>query len=331
MAFDYVKFRRGNADAFSALRPKDPNTLYFIYTSVEAKKGLLYLGDKLIGGGEFSSLIDVDVADAQPGDILIYANNGTDENPEWVWKSIDPERLPLIPEDAVLPEDSHLAPGDTLSQAIMKLDEAIGLSDSNTWRAVHVNGVEALSNAITSGAVNFAAGEGLVLSAENGTITIAFSSDFEDLIKQIVDEYFSELPIFSEDGPGLVPSTEDIQPADPDDPDFDPSEYVLTADGTWIHITNISGPYWEDLTGIIIKNYGGVLLTVAVQELADILEIEPASILTIHEGDTTQGTNRVIRLSIEPGYYERNAIESSLPIIVYYSTVPSTNPAPIDG
>ncbi len=183
MAFDYVKFRRGNADAFSALHPKDPNTLYFVYSNPAAKRGLLYLGDKLIGGGEFSQLIDVDVANAQPGDILWYTNIGTEENPVWGWQAIDPERVPLIPDDAVLSEDSHLAPGDTLSQAIMKLDEAIATSDSNTWRAVRVNGIEALSNAITSGAVDFAGDDGIALSVENGTITISLGDNLIQVLQ----------------------------------------------------------------------------------------------------------------------------------------------------
>lgn len=243
MAFDYVKFRRGNADAFSALNPKDPNTLYFVYANPAAKKGLLYLGDKLIGGGLFSELSDVDIENAQPGDILIYTNVGTEEEPEWVWKASTPEILKLIPDDAVLPEGSNLAPGDSLSQAIMKLDEAIGLADSNTWRAVHVNGVEALSNAITSGAVNFAAGDGIVLNAQNGTITISLGNNLIEVLTELFGEHPEILPIYDGENPGLVPAA----PAtDPEDEEDVPANYVLGGNGTWINIRNL-GPFWEDL------------------------------------------------------------------------------------
>lgn len=241
MAFDYVKFRRGNSDAFSALNPKDPNTLYFVYSNPAAKKGLLYLGDKLIGGGEFSDMSGVDVENAEPGDVLIYTNIGTEQEPEWVWKASSPEILKLIPDDAILPETSNLDPGDSLSQAIMKLDEAIGLADSNTWRAVHVNGVEALSDAITSGAVNFAQGDGVVLAAENGTITISLGNNLVDVIAQLLEEHPELLPVYGGDTAGLVP------PAPDTDEEDVPANYVLAGDGTWINIKNL-GPFWEDLS-----------------------------------------------------------------------------------
>lgn len=267
MAFDYVKFRRGNTDAFSALNPKDPNTLYFVYANVESKKGLLYLGDKLIGGGEFSELVGVDVENAQPGDILYYTNIGSAEEPEWVWQAIDPESLPLIPEDAIMPEGSNLDPGDTLSQAIMKLDEAIGNASHDTWRAIQVEGVEALSNAIDSGDVNFAAGDGLVLTAVNGTITINFSEELGRIVLEIVNDNIADLPIFSKDGPGLVPSTEDIQPENPDDPTFNSDEYVLTAGGNWVHISQIAGPFWEEMQLEEMPNLSGMIVADALNQL----------------------------------------------------------------
>lgn len=267
MAFDYVKFRRGNADAFSALHPKDPNTLYFVYSNPAAKRGLLYLGNKLIGGGEFSQLIDVDVANAQPGDILWYTNIGTEENPIWGWQAIDPERLPLIPDDAILSEDSHLAPGDTLSQAIMKLDEAIAASDSNTWRAVRVNGVEALSNAITSGAVDFAGGDGIALSAENGTITISLGNNLIQVLQELFEEHPEILPVFDGEGPGLVPAAPEVEQGD------STSNYVLAGDGTWININNYGGPYWEELSGYVVGNYIGKLLDEAYHN-----DLEPNNI-----------------------------------------------------
>ncbi len=246
MAFDYVRFRRGNADAFSALNPKDPNTLYFVYSSPQSKKGLLYLGDKLIGGGSFADIADVDVENAQPGDILVYTNVGTEQEPVYVWKTTDPEVLPLIPEDAVLSDNSHLAPGDTLSQAIMKLDEAISFNDTDSWRPIYVEGVEALSDSIESGHVNFAAGEGIALAASNGIITISIGSDIADILEQLFEEHpeiLPEIPSYDGDEPGLVPSAPEVDPQDPSDI---PANYVLAGDGTWINIQNL-GPFWEDL------------------------------------------------------------------------------------
>ena len=238
MAFDYVKFRRGNTDAFSALQIKDPNTLYFVYSNPSSRKGLLYLGDKLIGGGNFSDLTDVDVENAQPGDILVYTNIGTEEEPEYIWMSTDPEILPLIPEDAVLDENSHLAPGDTLSEAIMKLDEAIAESDTDTWRPIYVSGVEALSNILDSGAVNFEAGSGIGLLASNGTITISIDSEgLENLLEDILYPY-------NGNDPGLVPAAPDTDDEDEDDV---PANYVLSGEGTWVNIQNL-GPFWQDIS-----------------------------------------------------------------------------------
>lgn len=242
MAFDYVKFRRGNSIAFSALNPKDPNTLYFIYENPAAKKGLLYLGDKLIGGGNFSELADVDVENAQPGDILVYTNIGTEQEPEYVWQAMDPECLPLIPDDAILPADSNLAPGDSLSEAIMKLDEAIAdVSDTDTWRPIYVEGVEQLTSALDSGSVNFTAGEGLVITASNGSINIsvdaqAFIQSVEYLISQNIVPYNGS-------DPGLVPAAPETDPQDQSDV---LGNYVLAGDGTWVNITNL-GPYWIEL------------------------------------------------------------------------------------
>lgn len=246
MAFDYVKFRRGSTDAFSALNPKDPNTLYFVYENPAAKKGLLYLGDKLIGGGKFSELTDVDTENAQPGDILVYVNIGTEQEPEYVWQAMDPERLPLIPDDAVLPDNSNLAPGDTLSEAIMKLDEAIGdIADTDSWRPIYVEGVEELTNSIDSGYVNFAAGVGIALAAANGTINISIDAQaLAELVEDIIVPY-------NGDEPGLVPKAPETDSQDPSDV---PGNYVLAGDGTWINITNL-GPFWEDLTGVVIPDF----------------------------------------------------------------------------
>lgn len=59
----YVKFLRGTKTAFDKIIIKDNDTLYFIYDSEDQTKGSLYLGDKLIGGGNGSAAAVTDIND----------------------------------------------------------------------------------------------------------------------------------------------------------------------------------------------------------------------------------------------------------------------------
>lgn len=77
--YSFVKFQRGTLAAYNNLRTKDPDTLYFIYADVNNQYGSLYLGNKLISGGEvsvisssMSDLTDTQLSDVQDGQILIY-------------------------------------------------------------------------------------------------------------------------------------------------------------------------------------------------------------------------------------------------------------------
>ena len=77
--YNYVKFQRGTLTAYNNLRVKDPDTLYFIYADANNQYGSLYLGDKLISGGEVSvvssslaDLSDVNLTNAADGQILSY-------------------------------------------------------------------------------------------------------------------------------------------------------------------------------------------------------------------------------------------------------------------
>lgn len=77
--YNFVKFQRGTLAAYNNLRTKDPDTLYFIYADVNNQYGSLYLGNKLISGGEvsvisssMSDLTDTQLSDVQDGQILIY-------------------------------------------------------------------------------------------------------------------------------------------------------------------------------------------------------------------------------------------------------------------
>lgn len=60
MATNYVKFLRGTPEAFSGLKTKDKDTLYFI-SAVDAQYGKLYLGDMLVAASvtpDGTSVID---------------------------------------------------------------------------------------------------------------------------------------------------------------------------------------------------------------------------------------------------------------------------------
>lgn len=59
----YVRFLRGTKAAFDKIEIKDNDTLYFIYDSEDQTKGSLYLGNKLIGGGNGSTTAVTDIND----------------------------------------------------------------------------------------------------------------------------------------------------------------------------------------------------------------------------------------------------------------------------
>lgn len=81
MAINYVRFQRGTLAAYQALLEKgsiDSNTLYFIYSDDESSAGSLYMGEKIISGGEtnyvFSTLdelSDVNVTNAESDSFLV--------------------------------------------------------------------------------------------------------------------------------------------------------------------------------------------------------------------------------------------------------------------
>ena len=98
MPGSYVKFLRGTESAFNKLTTKDNDTLYFVYTSNDASKGSLWLGNKQIvtgtdGSGSITTEIDLgdlkNVLMSETGvkdkDILSYdVNSG-----KWINRSID--------------------------------------------------------------------------------------------------------------------------------------------------------------------------------------------------------------------------------------------------
>lgn len=94
MAVNYVKFQRGSQEAYDALKSAgklDENTLYFIYSTDNSSVGALYMGNRIISGGDITiasasldDLADVVVAGAGTNSFLV---KGTDGN--WIAKSLE--------------------------------------------------------------------------------------------------------------------------------------------------------------------------------------------------------------------------------------------------
>lgn len=94
MAYNYIKFQRGSQEAYNALLQAgqlDNDTLYFIYAADGASTGSLYMGAKLISGGDtvvtsnsLDDLIDVIVTNAATNSFLVKDNSGN-----WVAKTLE--------------------------------------------------------------------------------------------------------------------------------------------------------------------------------------------------------------------------------------------------
>ena len=105
MSVNYVRFQRGSLAAYQALTNPDKDTLYFIYDKEGSSVGSLYMGDKLISGGDtnFTSasldeLADVIVAGAETHSFLIK------DGDNWVAKTPNEVAL-LIQEYINLPSN----------------------------------------------------------------------------------------------------------------------------------------------------------------------------------------------------------------------------------
>ena len=94
MAVNYVKFQRGSQEAYDALKTAgklDENTLYFIYSADNSSVGALYMGNRIISGG------DITIASASLDDLadVIVTGSGTnsflvkDESGNWIAKSLE--------------------------------------------------------------------------------------------------------------------------------------------------------------------------------------------------------------------------------------------------
>lgn len=93
MAVNYVKFQRGSQEAYDALKAAgklDSNTLYFIYKNEADAVGALYMGNRIISGGDITiasatldDLADVVVTGAGANAFLVK------EGSNWVAKTLE--------------------------------------------------------------------------------------------------------------------------------------------------------------------------------------------------------------------------------------------------
>lgn len=98
MPGSYVKFLRGTESAFNKLTTKDNDTLYFVYTSNDASKGSLWLGNKQIvtgTDGSGSATTEMDLGDLK--NVLMSETGVKDKDilsydaslRKWVNRSVD--------------------------------------------------------------------------------------------------------------------------------------------------------------------------------------------------------------------------------------------------
>lgn len=87
MAIEYVRFQRGTQAAYDALTKKDENTLYFIYDPSNSSVGALYMGERIISGGDIvlesatlRDLADVLVASTKADSFLVQNEDGKWDN-----------------------------------------------------------------------------------------------------------------------------------------------------------------------------------------------------------------------------------------------------------
>lgn len=103
MGYEYVRFQRGSQAAYDALKKAgrlDPNTLYFIYDDTNNSVGALYMGTRIISGG------DITIASASLDDLADVIISETGENSflvknaagNWVSKSLE-DVIDLITSD----------------------------------------------------------------------------------------------------------------------------------------------------------------------------------------------------------------------------------------
>ena len=141
MSANYVRFQRGSQEAYDALKSAgqlDKDTLYFIYDATNSSIGALYMGTRIISGGDITiasanldDLADVIVTGAETDSFLVK-----DESGNWVAKTLE-DVVALIKENMdieVVPAQvfqATLAEGEDDQKAIERVtkDSLIAAGD----------------------------------------------------------------------------------------------------------------------------------------------------------------------------------------------------------
>lgn len=94
MSVNYVRFQRGSQEAYDALKAAgqlNKDTLYFIYDATNSTAGALYMGTRIISGGDITiasanldDLADVIITGAETDSFLVK-----DESGNWVAKTLE--------------------------------------------------------------------------------------------------------------------------------------------------------------------------------------------------------------------------------------------------
>lgn len=133
----YVKFMRGTPDAYLKLTHKDEDTLYFIYQQ-DANEGLLYLGSKLIAGGEsdlsvssIDALKDVLITEGLVDKSLLVYNAS---QKMWINQTIDEAISVFIGAGSAAAGQPGLVPAPALGQT------NLFLRSDGTWAPVSTTG-----------------------------------------------------------------------------------------------------------------------------------------------------------------------------------------------
>lgn len=142
MAIKYVRFQRGTQAAYDLLKSKnglDENTLYFIYSEDNNGTGSLYMGARLISGGDITftsasldQLSDVIVEGAETNSFLVKNEEGN-----WVAKTLE-DVIALIQENGGIEGTSStevfqvvLVDNETDEEAINRITKDALLNDGD--------------------------------------------------------------------------------------------------------------------------------------------------------------------------------------------------------
>lgn len=275
----YVKFMRGTQAAYDALTSKDDNTLYFVYDPANEKVGALYMGDRVISGGDIvlasatlKELADVLADVTKENSFLVQREDG-----KWDNMAIT-DVAALIKEnmgEIVAPAQvfqADLAEGETPDAAIVRVVNGKALTAGDIAIVKEIIGVDAADNSVAKSHTayvydgeNWAAMDGNY-SAKNvffdedftftkaiGTVTIPTSGSKKvDAKGKNLSEFFSAL--FAEED------------TDPDKTNPSVSTFTISGGGSF-EVGSVVTPsytakfadgsyqYGPEPTGVVVSNW----------------------------------------------------------------------------